>query len=381
MNTFIETHKTDIIYVAVVVIIVTLLYFSTRFSHKWLNRKIKQKIPGAPLRTINLIKSILLVLWFGLGIIALSFVFIDVDKEAVFKGYFRGFSYLGLVTLITVIAITISNLWFKHKITEKIETNDDPTNFKFSRYIVALFIGFIGVFLASLAFPSLKVVVQTAIGGAGILALIIGFAAQEALANVTGGLFIIAFKPFKLGDRVMVSDTMVGRVTDITLRHTIIRNFENKMIVIPNGIINKEKLINYDLGEHKLCELIQVGISYDSDIDLAKRIMREECENHALILDNRSLIDKEEGKPIVRTALIELNDFSVTLRAWAWVRNHPDSFTLKCDVLESIKKRFDKEGIEIPYPYRTIVMKKMKGEMDKELLIDDKETDNKINSD
>lgn len=150
---------------------------------------------------------------------------------------------------------------------------------------------------------------------------------------------------------------MVGRVTDITLRHTIIRNFDNKMIVIPNAVINKEKIINYDLDEHKICERLEIGISYDSDIDLAKKIMREECENHPLILDNRSPLDKEEGKPIVRTALLSLDDFSISIRAWAWARNFTDSFSLKCDVLESIKKRFDQEGIEIPFPYRTIVMK------------------------
>ncbi len=228
----------------------------------------------------------------------------------------------------------------------------------FLHYIVLFFIALIGVIFTSLAFPSLKGLVQTALGGAGIVALIIGFAAQEALANITGGLFIISFKPFKIGDRVMISDNMVGTVTDITLRHTIIRNFDNKMIVIPNAIINKEKLINYDLGGHKLCEQIEIGISYDSDIVLAKRIMQEECENHPLILDNRSLFDHRDGKPMVRAALIELNDFSITLRAWAWVRNHPDAFSLKCDVLESIKKRFDVEGVEIPYSYRTVVIKK-----------------------
>ena len=371
MKQFFELYKSDIMYIAVVITIVAGLYFLTKISYSWLKKKLTIKIPGVRLNAIRLIKNILMVLWWGLGIIALSFVFINVDRVAVFKGYFKVYSYLGMVSLITVIAIAVSNLWFRHKIKERIKNNDDPTNFKFSRYIVAILIGFIGILFASLVFPSLKGVVQTALGGAGILALIIGFAAQETLANVTGGMFIIAFKPFKIGDRVMVSDTMVGTVTDITLRHTIIRNFENKMIVIPNVIINKEKLINYDLGGHKLCELIEIGISYDSDIDLAKKIMQEECENHPLIIDNRSFFDIEVKKPIVRTALIGLNDFSITIRAWAWVKNHSDSFSLKCDVLESIKKRFSKEGIEIPYPYRTVVMKKMKEEMEEEFPIDD----------
>ncbi len=357
MNKFFETYNSDIIYAAVVIAIVAVLYLLTRVSRTWLIKKIKEKLPGSPVKPIRLIKHILTLLWLVLGIIALSFIFIDVDKEVIFREYFKRSGYLGVVSVITIVAVMVSNWWFKYKVKEKITNKDDSTNYRFLRYIAVFIIVLIGVVLASFAFPSLKVVAQTALGGAGILALIVGFAAQETLANVTGGLFIIAFKPFKIGDRVKISDTMVGMVTDITLRHTVIRNFENKMIVIPNAVINKEKLINYDLGEHKLCELIEIPISYDSDIDVAKKIMQEECENHPLIYDNRLPYEKIEGMPIVRTALTELNEFSMTIRAWAWTRNYSDSFSLRCDVLESIKKRFDNEGIEIPYPYRTIVVR------------------------
>src|SRR5690606_32931250 len=128
-------------------------------------------------------------------------------------------------------------------------------------------------------------------------------------------------------------------VIDITLRHTVLRNFENKMIVIPNAIINKEKLINYNLKDERICERIEIGISYDSDVSLAKRIMQEECEAHPFILDNRSASDVLDGKPIIRVALVSLNDFSVTIRAWAWARNYSNSFDMKCDLLESIKSR------------------------------------------
>ncbi|MEO7313914.1 MAG: mechanosensitive ion channel family protein [Ginsengibacter sp.] len=357
MIKFFETYKSDILYAAIIIAIVAVLYLLTRVSRTWLIKKIKEKLPGSPVKPIRLIKHVLTLLWLVLGIIALSFIFIDVDSEAIFKEYFKRSGYLGVVSVTTIVAVMISNLWFKHKVRERISNKDDSTNYRFLRYIAVFIIVLIGVVLASFAFPSLKGVAQTALGSAGILALIVGFAAQEALANISGGLFIISFKPFKIGDTVKVSDAMVGTVTDITLRHTIIRNYDNKMIVIPNAIINKEKLINYDLGEHKCCERIEIGISYDSDIDLAKKIMQEECENHPLIFDNRLPFEKLDDQPIVKTALIELKDFSMTIRAWAWARHYSDSFSLKCDVLESIKKRFDKEGVEIPYPYRTVVMK------------------------
>ena len=208
-----------------------------------------------------------------------------------------------------------------------------------------------------MAFPSMKSVAQTALGGAGVIAIIAGVASQEALSNLVGGVFIISFKPFKIGDVIKVTDTMVGTVTDITLRHTVIRNFENKMIVIPNAIINKEKLINFDLGEKKCCEHIELGITYDSNVELAKKILREECEKHPFIFDNRTEADKKDGLPMVKTALTRFNDSSVTIRAWAWAETFGNAFTLKCDVFESTKKRFDAEGVGLAFPTRTVYIK------------------------
>lgn len=354
MIEFFETYQSSFIYGLSVVAIVIVLRVITNVLNKWLIKKETQMLLGAPEKPIHILKRTLNILWIVLGVIALSFIFVDNEKDETLIGYFKLTGYLGGVAVITIVLATLCNLWFKRKIQEKTLLGYDPTSFKFLRYVVVFIIWFIGVLFALMAFPSLRGVAQTALGGAGVLALIAGVASQEALSNLVGGLFIISFKPFRIGDVVKVSDTMVGTVTDITLRHTVIRNFENKMIVIPNAVINKEKLINYDLGELKCCEHIEMNISYDSDVDLAKQILSEECENHPLILDNRSKKDKKDGKPLIRTALTKINDSSLTIRAWAWARNYGDSFSLKCDILESTKKRFDKEGVELAFPTRTI---------------------------
>jgi small-conductance mechanosensitive channel len=215
-----------------------------------------------------------------------------------------------------------------------------------------------GIILAAFAFPSLQNLATTAMGGAGILAVIVGVASQEALANLVGGFFIIIFKPFQVHDIVKISDDMIGEVMDITLRHTVIKNYQNKMIVIPNAIINKEKVLNYNLGEKACCQWIEIGISYDSSIDLAKHIIREECESHPSLIDNRSELDKYNNTKKVIIRVIALVDSAVTLRAWAWARDFPTAFNMKCDLFESIKKRFDKEGVEIPFPHTTVVLKK-----------------------
>jgi small-conductance mechanosensitive channel len=358
MKAFFESYGSHIVYVIIVLVIVGALLFLTSRLHKWLMKKEEVRFPGEKSTSIDLIKWVLNALWPVLGIIALSFIFVEKGDYSKLQDNFKLVLYLGFLAVSTVVSAALTNLWFKKSIRSKIENKEDPTAFKFLRYIAVLVICFVGAVFAMFAFPSMRVVAQTALGGAGIFAVVVGFASQEALANVVGGLFIISFKPFKIGDVVKVSDTMVGVVSDITLRHTVIRNYENKMIVIPNSIINKEKLINYDLGEMKCCEHIEIGISFDSNVVLAKKLMQEECENHPLIYDNRKELEKLDGAPVVKTALTKMNDSSVTIRAWAWAKDFDDAFEMRCEVLESIKQRFEAEGIEIAYPYRTIVMKK-----------------------
>ncbi len=362
MEEFFIEYKSHIIYGAIVIASVVVLHLLTNLLHKWLLKKEREKFPGERPTAVNLIKRVLNALWLVLGFISLSFLFVNEEHYEALQDDFKLIMYLGFLAVLTIVAATSTNMWFKRSIKKKIWNNDDPTSLKFLRYVAVFTIYFTGLLFGLLAFPSLRGVAQTALGGAGVLALIAGVSAQEALSNIVGGFFIISFKPFKIGDLIKVTDTMVGTVTDITLRHTVIRNFDNKMIVIPNSIINKEKLVNYDLGELKCCERIEIGISYDSDMGLAKKIMQEECEKHPLIYDNRTTAEKKEGLPVVKTAVMSIEEYSIIIRAWAWGKNFSDCFQLRVDVTESIKKRFDAEGVELPFPYKTIIMKEGSGQ-------------------
>lgn len=360
MESFFTEYKPSIIYGIIVIASVVVLQVLTNVLYKLLLRKERDKFPEEQPRSIHLVKRIFNVLWIVLGAIALSFLFVGEEKNKVLTHNFFLALYLGILAVVTIVAGATADLWFRKSIQRKIRKAEDPTSFKFLRYIAVFSMYFVGVLFGLLAFPSLRGVATTALGGAGVIAIIAGVASQEALANLVGGLFIISFKPFRIGDLIKVTDDMVGTVTDITLRHTVIRNFDNKMIVIPNAIINKEKLINYDLGELKCCERIEIDVSYDSDIDLTKKIMKEECEKHPLIYDNRTAQDKKDGKPLCQTAVLALKEYSITIRVWAWGRNFSDCFQIRVDVLESIKKRFDDEGVEMPLPYRSILFNREK---------------------
>ena len=357
MNEFWTANREAIIYAFIVIAVVLFLRFITRQLHKWLEKRALAKFPNEDPATIHLTQKILNALWFVLGIMALGFIFIDEDHYITARENFFLVFYLGIVAVLTLVAASLVQTWFRRNIKLRIENNEDITSYKFLRYIAIFAVYFLGVILMLIAFESMRSFAATALGGAGIIAVVAGVASQEALSNLVGGLFIIFFKPFKLGDIIKVDESMVGTVTDITLRHTIIRNYENKMIVIPNAIINKEKLINYDLGTPICCQWIEIGISYSSDIDLAKEIMRDECENHPNLIDNRSELDKYNNVPKVAVRVISLGDSAVVIRAWTWASNYNQAFSMKCDLFESIKKRFDKEDIEIPFPHQTVVFK------------------------
>lgn len=194
------------------------------------------------------------------------------------------------------------------------------------------------------------------LAGAGVLAVALGFASQHALGNIISGVFIVIFKPFRVNDRISLGN-LTGIVEDITLRHTVIRDFENKRIIIPNSKISDEILINADFEDGKICKWIDFGISYDSEIEKAKEIIKNQIVNHPLSIDNRTPIEIAEGVAIVDVKVIALGDSSVNLRGFAWVKNSVDAFDMGCDLLESIKLQFDKDGIEIPFPHRTLVYK------------------------
>lgn len=237
-------------------------------------------------------------------------------------------------------------------------TKTEPERYSFLLHLTTGFIYLFGIIIAVYSIPYFRTVAVSLLAGAGIIAVVIGFASQQAFSNIVSGVMIAIFKPIRVGDRVKIGIDIAGVVEDITLRHTVIRSFENKRLIMPNSKISEETIENSNYSDEKVCRFVKFGISYDSDIDLAIRIMRKEAEKHPLALDNRSKKEKEEGREMITVRVLGFSDSSVNLRAWVWAKNPADSFTLGCDLNKSIKERFDKEGVEIPFPYRTIVYKK-----------------------
>lgn len=275
-----------------------------------------------------------------------------------FRPYIIKAILIAIILLITVLIeriVVLSLKRFSERTSKIIKV--DKTKYAILRHLASAIIYIMGIGAAIQLIPSLRTLSVSIFAGAGVVAVIIGFASQKAFANIVSGIFIAVSKPFRVGDIIKFSDK-TGVVEDITLRHTVIRNFENKRFIVPNSVISEEVIENYNISDEKVCRWVEIGISYDSNIDKAMKIMQEEVMKHPDFLDNRTKSEKEEEKPAVQVRVLGFGDSSVNLRAWAWAKEPGAAFRLGTDVNKSIKERFDKEGIEIPFPYRTVVYKK-----------------------
>jgi small conductance mechanosensitive channel len=211
------------------------------------------------------------------------------------------------------------------------------------------------VFLLALAVfasvvPGLKTLLGTLLAGAGVTAIIIGFAAKSTLSNLISGLTLAVYRPISIGDAVEI-EGYYGRIEDITLRHTVLLTWEQKRIIIPNERLDNMTLVNYSATDRKMMLRLDMGVSYDTDLDLARRLILEEAAGCPHLTPVASASDP----PSVYVAAHA--DFSITLRLFAWADNVSEYWSARYWMLERVKKRFDQEGVEIPFPYRTLVYK------------------------
>ena len=241
---------------------------------------------------------------------------------------------------------------------ESARINVDPTAYNFLKNALT-FIIFIGAaFNIVFVIPGFRQVAVTLFAGAGILAAIIGFASQTAFSNIINGIMIVAFKPFRIGDIIEVgtNENYKGTVEDITLRHTVIRNYELKRVVIPNTEISTQIIINRSMNEDAMIRFFEVTLPYSADLVKAMAIIEEEAVKHPLFVDIRTEEEIEEGKPKLDIFCRNLSSSGMMIRAYISAADSRKSFEYLMDMNKLIKLRFDQEGIEIALPYMNVVM-------------------------
>ena len=249
-----------------------------------------------------------------------------------------------IALVLLIVGIKVINFFTKKLKKRKPFINLDNT-------VSSLFRSFLGITLKTLLFITviaiLGIPMTSVITILGTISLAIGLALQGSLANFAGGLMIILFKPFKLGDFID-NHTDSGTVTDMGVFYTTLTTPDNRVITVPNSLLSNATVVNYSVSETRRVDL-EISISYDSDIDSAKELLISLAKDNALSL--------AEPAPFVAVTQHGPSAIMLTLRVWC---KGSDYWPLRFALLESIKKAFDENGIEIPYSYINIIEKKDK---------------------
>ena len=176
------------------------------------------------------------------------------------------------------------------------------------------------------------------------------FAAQHALSNVISGFSLAFSKPYNVNDKIRVSQgnsvIAEGVVTDITLRHTIISQYNDESCIVPNSVMDSAVITNTNYTEN-IGNFMEITVGYDSDIEKAIELMKQICAEHELTLNTM------ENNVFVKGYSAD----GVVLKTTVWTKNLDDSFRACSDIRLALVKHYLEQGIEIPYQTVTVVTK------------------------
>lgn len=248
-----------------------------------------------------------------------------------------------LPKIISAVLILVIGMWavrFLNRMVRNffLKKDYDPTLESFLQSFISISLKAI---LFVLVITQLGVQSSSLVAIVGAAGLAVGLALQGSLANFAGGVLILIFKPFKVGDFI-TAQGVDGTVKEITIFTTKLNTFGNQIAIVPNGQLSNNNIINYNSQENRRDKIV-VGIGYSSDIKKAKEILLQICRSCPDILK----------EPAPEVFVENLGDSSVDLQLRFWARNEhfwPAHFA----VLEELKYKFDAEGIEIPFPQRVI---------------------------
>ena len=222
----------------------------------------------------------------------------------------------------------------------------DPTLISFLSALVHVAVQ---AFVIVAALGALDIKTASFIAVLGAAGLAVGLALQGSLSNFASGVLMIIFKPITVGDFVEAGGTM-GSVVEISIFTTILNTPDNKKVIVPNSNVMGGNITNFNANGTRRVDLV-AGIGYGDDIDKAKTVLEG-----ILAADDRILID-----PASTVAVVEMADSSVNLVVRPWCTG-ADYWDVYFDTTEAIKKRFDEEGISIPFPQRDVHLYEHKGE-------------------
>ncbi len=252
-----------------------------------------------------------------------------------------------IINIASAIGIAVAAIWVSGLVRNRIERASelherfDPTLANFLGSVARwAILALAGIFILS-RFGIETTSLAAIVGAAGIA---IGLALQGSLSNLAAGVLLVAFRPFKVGHYISTAGQS-GTVDAVTLFTTELTTPDNVKIIVPNGDVFSSAIINYSHYDTRRCDLV-FGVSYDSDLKKAEKIIRD-----CIRADARA---HEEPEPFVMVTNLGDSSVDFTVRVWC---NSDDYWNMKFDLTRAVKDAFDKGKIDIPFPTRIEIRK------------------------
>ena len=257
---------------------------------------------------------------------------------------------IGLGVVFVVIGLVLGAVI--HRVIKALIDHDpgeriDRMTISFIQHLSTFIMWIVLALLFSHVVPSLNKLTTSLLAGVSIVSVVIGFAAQSTLGNLVSGISLVIYKPFRRGDRLQLTTPTgleTGVVEDLSLGYTVLRTFDNRRIVLSNGTIANQIMINLSSVDLRVMISPIISIGYDCDIDQARAIVLELAKAHPGV------------EEVVGCPVINLGASSVDLSLRAWCPDSSTAKTVEYDLLEQVKRRFDEVGIEIPYAYQNVIV-------------------------
>jgi MscS family membrane protein len=308
---------------------------------KFLTRKTKTDVDDKIIEKTNRPVSLLLIIigtYLAFTPFRTSFKYINIFENIVAS------VFILVVTYIVVAVIDVLIQAWGERLAKKTDSRvDDDLLDLFHRFSrIALFL--IGIMFI---LPVWGIQIGPLLASLGIAGLAIAFALQATLGNIFGGVSMIIDKAVKVDDVVELEGGVFGTVTDVGLRSTRIRTFDNEMVVMPNGKLADMKIINHLQPDSNTRGTVLFGIAYGSDVEKAKKIVKDAASKVPEVLKD----------PAVEVQMVSMGDFALNFKATFWVNHIIKRHPTKAKVTEAIYHALNDADIEIPFPTRTIIMK------------------------
>ena len=314
----------------------------------WITRRTQTTLDDLILSIISrYLKWIIIISGFYFGINHLELIFHSQTGKPIVIQYANDVLYIVVVFVFSLLVIQIlvdSIKWYLNRLENR---GDGRLAKEFTPLIERLLKIIVFAIALIIILERFGINVSGLVVSLGVGSLAIAFAAQDTIANMIAGFVITLDRPFRLGDQVQLESGEIGTITEIGLRSTKLLTFDNTMIIIPNSKIVSAKLINLSYPDPVIRVVIDIGVAYGTDLEKVKRLLVEIGKSHKEVL--------KEPEP--QAFFVSFGTYSLNMKVVCRVANYTEQWRIGEELRMAVKKRFEAEGIEIPYPQYVIYSK------------------------